>query len=120
MSKIFISFLGTNNYLPCSYEYKTKRIKNIRFVQEATIRMNCMDWSKKDRVVIFTTEKAFRQNWKNNGHRDYKTEKVLEQDGLETCLKKINGQFSYQQIFITDGRNEKEIWDIFIRVFDSI
>ena len=120
MPKIYISFLGTNDYLPCTYHHQAKKVENVRFVQEATIRMNCMDWSEKDRVVIFTTEKAFRHNWKDNGHRDYKTKKVLEQDGLETCLKKINGQFSYQQIFISNGRNEKEIWNIFTRVFDSI
>ena len=120
MPKIYISFLGTNDYLPCTYHHQAERIKNVRFVQEATIRMNCMDWTEKDRVIIFTTEKAFRSNWKDNGHIDRKTSETLLSDGLETCIKKIDGQFSYQQIFISDGKNEKEIWDIFTRVFDSI
>jgi len=55
MAKLYLSFLGTNDYIPCVYEQNNSRIENIRFVQEATIRLNCMDWSKNDRVIIFTT-----------------------------------------------------------------
>lgn len=120
MSKIFISFLGATDYLPCNYEFQSKKIENVRFVQEATIRMNCMDWSKNDRVIIFTTQKALSLNWKDNGHKDQKTGEIFLCDGLETCIKKIKGPFSYHQVNIPDGKDEKQIWDIFIRVFDVI
>lgn len=120
MPNLYLSFLGTNDYLPCTYEYLSERIANVRFVQEATIRMNCMDWQKQDRVVIFTTQKAFRQNWKDDGHRDPETgEKNLVQ-GLETSIRNIDGHFSLEQQFIPDGSNEKEIWEIFTQVFESI
>ncbi len=37
MSRVFIPFLGTNDYLPCTYFYHEKESQNIRFVQEATL-----------------------------------------------------------------------------------
>ena len=120
MPKLYLSFLGTSDYTPCTYEHQEERIENVRFVQEATIRMNCMDWLEKDRVIIFTTQKAFLCNWQDNGHRDRKTGDKIPGAGLETCIQNINGNFTYEQVPIPDGSNEKEIWDIFIQVFDSI
>ncbi len=128
MSKIYLSFLGTNNYLPCTYEYQNQRIENIRFVQEATIRLNCMNWMKDDRVVIFTTKRAFQLNWKDNkeinkkinGKINGENNPEILREGLETRIKKIQGDFSYDQIHIPDGRNEKEIWEIFLSVFEVI
>lgn len=120
MPNVFMSFLGTNDYLPCTYEFQSRQIRNIRFVQEATIRFNCENWSKDDRVVIFTTEKAYRNNWKDNGHRDAVSGEALPGSGLETCIQQIGGGFSFYQVDIPDGRNEKEIWDIFLRVFEVI
>ncbi len=120
MSKLYLSFLGTSDYLPCTYEHQAERIENVRFVQEATIRMNCMGWSEKDWVIIFTTRKADTCNWQDNGHKDRKTGENTTVAGLETCIKNSNGNFTYEQVLIPDGKNEKEIWDIFIQVFDSI
>jgi len=120
MPNLYLSFLGTNDYLPCTYEYRSERIANVRFVQEATIRMNCMDWQNQDRVVIFTTQKAFRQNWKDDGHRNPETGEKIPVQGLETCIKNIEGRFSLDQQLIKDGSNEKEIWEIFTQVFESI
>ncbi len=120
MAKIFLSFLGTNDYLPCTYEYQNKRIENIRFVQEATIRLNCMDWMEDDRVVIFTTSNAFKSNWKDNKKINPESNNEILQEGLGTRIKKICGNFSYDQIHIPDGKNEKEIWEIFLSVFEVI
>jgi hypothetical protein len=45
MARVYLSFLGTNDYLLCIYYFQEKEIQGIRFVQEATISMNCRDWS---------------------------------------------------------------------------
>jgi len=120
MGKVFISFLGTGDYLECAYKYQNRIIKNIRFVQEATIRLNCKDWSEKDRVVIFTTQQSFKHNWIDNGHKDSKTGKSLERTGLGKLLGNLNFGCSVQQVNIPDGRNEAEIWEIFSIVFNKI
>jgi hypothetical protein len=43
MGKAFLSFLGTNNYLPCSYCLNDREATPtlIRFVQEATVQFAC-------------------------------------------------------------------------------
>ena len=45
MARVYLTFLGTNDYLPCTYCFQEKEIQGIRFVQEATVSMNCRDWS---------------------------------------------------------------------------
>ena len=120
MSRIFISFLGTGDYLECAYQYQDDIIKNVRFVQEATIILNCKDWSENDRVVIFTTQEAFRKNWKNNRQKSTKTKEFLERSGLENRLNDLKLACSVKQVDIPDGRNESEIWEIFSIVFEEI
>ncbi|MCK5228737.1 MAG: hypothetical protein KAR13_00630 [Desulfobulbaceae bacterium] len=53
MSKIFVSFLGTNSYMECNYCFGDKKVANVRFVQEAMIRMFCADFGHDDRILIF-------------------------------------------------------------------
>ncbi len=120
MAKLYLSFLGTNDYIPCIYKHHDIKTENVRFVQEATIRLNCTDWSENDRVIIFTTPLSYNLNWKDNGQTDKKSGKKILQPGLETCIKNIKADFSYQQIMIPNGTNEKEIWEIFLKLFDSI
>lgn len=120
MSKIFISFLGTNDYLECSYRFQDDLIKNIRFVQEATIKLNCGNWSKNDKILIFTTKDAFKKNWKDNGQKDRTTGKHLDRIGLAKRLDNLQYSCSIKHIDIPDGRNEAQIWEIFSIVFDEI
>ncbi|MCF6246488.1 MAG: TIGR02221 family CRISPR-associated protein [Desulfobacula sp.] len=120
MAKIFISFLGTNDYLECSYKFQNKLIKNVRFVQEATIKLHCNNWSSNDKVLIFTTKNAYQNNWKDNGHKDRKTGEYLDRIGLEKRLSDLKLNCSIKQINIPDGKNEAEIWEIFSIVFDEI
>jgi len=48
MAKLFLSFLGTNNYEPCVYYQGEKpplpERRAVRFVQEATIGRYCKEW----------------------------------------------------------------------------
>jgi len=119
-AKTFISFLGTNDYLECSYNFHNDIIKNVRFVQEAIIRLNCMEWSENDRIIIFTTDKSFRKNWVDNGHIDWNTGKTSESTGLENRIRDLDLDCQWQQVFIPDGKTESEIWDIFSIVFEQI
>ncbi len=43
MAKVYISFIGTNDYLPCTYFHDEKELQNIRFVQEATLHFFVMN-----------------------------------------------------------------------------
>ena len=116
--KIYLSVLGTNDYLSCNYLYGKNEIANIRFVQEATIRMLCDDWMQKDRVVIFTTEKAYQANWLDNGHRDLETGYQKHCKGLKQCIARLDLNCEVVNTSIPDGRNEVEIWDFF-RIFEK-
>ena len=120
MAKTFISFLGTNDYLECSYKFRNEIVKNVRFVQEATIKLNCMRWSADDRVIIFTTRDSFQKNWKDNGHKDWNTGKIPDRTGLEKRINNIDLKCQWKQVSIPDGKTESEIWDIFSTVFEQI
>lgn len=53
--KVFISFLGTNNYLQTYYELKGEYSPVVRFIQQALVGFLCKDWTKNDSVMIFYT-----------------------------------------------------------------
>jgi len=120
MAKIFISFLGTNDYLECSYKYQNTIVKNVRFVQEATIKLNCTNWSTDDRVIIFTTDDSFSKNWKDNGHRDSGTGRTKDRVGLEQRIRSMDLGCQWYNVQIKDGKTESEIWHIFSTVFEQI
>jgi len=120
MARTFISFLGTNDYIQCSYKFYNDIIENVRFVQEATIRLSCMEWSEDDKVIIFTTSDSFQKNWKDDGHKDLKTGKVLDRTGLEKRINDLDLDCKWQQVLIPDGKTESEIWSIFSIVFEHI
>ena len=55
--KVFISFLGTNNYVQCRYDIGGVVSAPVRFVQEALIEHFCKEWTENDRIFIFCTSK---------------------------------------------------------------
>lgn len=72
--KVFISFLGTNNYVQCRYDINGVVSVPVRFVQEALIEHICKDWTEEDRIFIFCTSKeksgengSNEINWLDNG-----------------------------------------------------
>ena len=111
--KIYLSVLGTNDYLTCNYLHGDKEIANVRFVQEATIQMLCRGWSGKDRIVIFTTEKAYQSNWLDGGHTDKITGKPKQCMGLKQCISALGLSCKIDNRVIPDGRSEEEIWELF-------
>ena len=72
--KVFISFLGTNNYVQCRYDINGVVSVPVRFVQEALIEHWCKEWTEQDRILIFCTSKettgengSKEMNWLDNG-----------------------------------------------------
>ena len=108
MNKVFISFLGTSDYVPCTYYHGDHEAADVRFVQEALLRTECRHWNSDDRALIFTTEEAYRRNWLNNGHIDHKTGKTLTRTGLKNCVSGLDP--TIERIPIPDGRDASEIW----------
>ncbi|MCG5536813.1 TIGR02221 family CRISPR-associated protein [Ectothiorhodospira mobilis] len=63
MARLFISFLGTGNYLPCNYCLPdegdgARRVDNVRFVQTALLGLHCADFGPEDRALIACTPQA--------------------------------------------------------------
>ncbi len=115
--KIFISFLGTNNYVPCNYYDEgdeRNKVLNIKFVQEATIQLYCTDFSSNDKFYFFLTEEAKKMNWNSDGQYNKITNNYdAPNEGLKVTLDKLNLPSNPIPIDINQGFTEKEIWDIF-------
>jgi CRISPR-associated Csx2 family protein len=121
--KVFISFLGTNDYLPSNYFFGDNKITDIRFIQEAIIRIFCKDWSASDKAFIFLTQDAELQNWedielikpnkapkKNIGLKNRL--EILKNDGFLLDVKPIMN--------IPEGFLEADIWLLFDKIFEQI
>ena len=118
--KVFISFLGTNNYVETIYEFADgSKSRPVRFVQEALISAECKNWTNDDKILIFCTQKAEEKNWVNNGQD--KIESDIEKIGLEQRLKENYSIFNIvEKVNIPEGFSEKEIWSIFDIVYGKL
>ncbi len=112
MAKVFLAFLGTYDYLPCTYVAAPGEVAGVRFVQEATLQLFCQDWGEGDRILILTTEEARRKNWVDNGHLD-PDGNPLRRVGLERRLGGLGLRPPVRRVPIPEGRDEGEIWQIF-------
>lgn len=121
--KVFISFLGTTDYFPsryyrgkkfCSEVEKYVQIAALQYVQRQAV------WTKEDVAYILLTKSAEERNWCDNGHRD-REGNMKENAGLESCLNKCSFPFLCHPVTgIPEGKNEKEIWQIFKIIHDLI
>lgn len=98
--KVFISFLGTNNYTECVYSCNSINSSVVKFVQTALTNLYCNDWTSKDSILIFTTNEALK-NW----------ELLKDEYKLHVPIRNVK---------IPSGKNEKEIWDIFQIMYDVL
>ena len=122
MAKVYISFLGTNDYLPCRYQFAGNVPGGVvRFVQETTISVFCSSWTSDDRILIFTTQEAKKKNWFDDGHKNPKTPPPLGHEGLERRIRGL-GTLACQvrRIDIPDGKDEDEIWRIFQKLYENL
>jgi len=114
MARKFLSFLGINNYLACTYFLGRQESPKVRFVQEALAQIHCRDWNSEDQLVIFITPESFRRNWNDNGHGEEKCQ------GLHQCLKALHLPCEIRPVTIPDGKSEEEIWTIFNTVCNEL
>lgn len=122
--KVFISFLGTNNYLQCHYTINGKISVLTRFIQEALINHYCMEWTESDEIIIFGTDGemgSIQKNWHDGGHKKESENKEIENKGLFGILKSKNLKAKLSDItVIPKGFSEEEIWEIFSIVFGKL
>ena len=116
--KVFISFLGTGNYVESLYSINGKITNPVRFVQEALIKNLCDTWTADDRILIFCTEKAKQLNWNDNGHD--RVQEEIEKIGLQSRLMSLDLNVPFDAVDIKEGFSEKEIWSIFNVVYDHL
>lgn len=115
--KKFISFLGTSNYHYCNYSSAGKEaVKNVKYVQEATIKQHCMDY---DNFIFFLTQDALKKNWLDNGHFDTEGKQIVN-SGLQSCLNKMGLDEKLEPVVIKEGFNNEEIWGIFQSIYQKI
>ena len=127
--KVFISFLGTNNYVRCRYDINGVVSEPVRFVQEALIGYLCKDWTVKDRILIFCTSKDKTEetgskeiNWLDNGQPRVadESERIGLQHRLQDLQARIGLKAQIEEHDIEAGFSEEEIWDIFDTVYDKL
>jgi len=107
-----MSFLGTGEYVKCIYYFNGEKSPIVKYVQEATVRLFCKDWNDNDKIFIFLTEDARKNNWEDNEKNNY--------TGLKKRLKNLQINPSVEGISIPYGKNEKEIWEIFDIIFSNL
>lgn len=125
--KVFLSVLGTGFYNKCNYVDEQKQFKSVptRFVQEATLdALEVEKWSERDVVYIFTTDKAFQENWdkslKTRVRRRGTNEDVQEYIRLEKILEEKHYAASVESVPIPEGLSTEEMWNVFEIMFDKL
>jgi CRISPR-associated Csx2 family protein len=123
--KIFLSFLGTNNYVPCNYYVEsdaTQKVENVKYIQEAILQMACVDFCDTDAAYIFLTDAAKKQNWLNDGQFNIDTKAYdLSNTGLQCRLEELTVFKGIKHaVDIPEGFSTNEIMQIFQIVFDLI
>src|SRR5690606_3449421 len=94
--KVFLSFLGANNYKECVYTTEGKESRVVKYVQNAVIDLLASDF---DVYYIFCTEKAYDTHFASLQAESNKKLDVVQ---------------------IPEGFSESEIWTIFSSVFDKL
>lgn len=119
--KVFISFLGTNNYLQTHYVIEGKKTKKpVRFIQEALADHLCTNWSGKDKILIFYTKESCKKNWDDNGQERIIEDREVEKIGLCNILSKKTYSSIVEHYEIHEGFSEKEVWETFNTVYSKI
>lgn len=119
--KVFISILGTGFYGKCKYVSEDFCSTKTRFAQQAALELiKAHEWGENGACYIFTTEKAYAENWDISQRTNNHTKKIEKYTGLETILKNINLPFKPSNQFIPDGKNDEEMWEIFDVIFNLL
>lgn len=116
--KVFISFLGTTDYVECIYKFNETKSEPVRFVQEALIAQICKDWTSEDRIFIFCTSKE------TMGEEGSKEKNWFGENGLKNRLDALRESTSLkpaiEEVDINAGFTEEETWKIFNVVYSKL
>lgn len=119
--KVFISILGTGFYNKCKYVTNDFCSSETRYAQQSILELvDACQWSKDDACYIFTTEKAYKENWDVKERKNNKTKCVEKYTGLEAVLENMGLPFKPETIKIPDGKDEDEMWEIFSAIFSQL
>lgn len=122
--KVFISLLGSGTYEKGMYgKGSTFVSSSTRFIQQATLEyLDAKKWSSEDAAYILTTERAYADNWECKTHERFnkRTNVAEKYIGLREVLKEMKLPFEPEPVSISEGKDEKEIWEIFDAVFSKI
>lgn len=115
MARKFISFLGTSDYKYCSYTLNETTEKNVRFIQEALIKILCKDFSSEDSLCFMLTEAAKKKHWEAAGEACKNLEEIVN-----SVYKDKADKPKITVIDIPEGKSEEEIWLIFQKISDLL
>ena len=125
--KVFISFLGANNYISCKYcrsdENGVFKSGETKYIQVATLDylVSRETWGKEDLALILLTKMSKQKNWQDDGHTDFKTHEMISGQGLRSSLAERQYPMPIKAIEdLPDGNNQEEILDIFQQLFEQI
>lgn len=106
MSKtLFLSFLGTNNYLDCIYQFPDNQSFQTKYTQIAVIQKHI---NEIEEYIFFLTEEAKNKNWIGDGN-------------LKSELNKLNiDESKIKAIDIPNGFNNNELLNIFTELVNNI
>ncbi|MHA1595872.1 MAG: TIGR02221 family CRISPR-associated protein [Candidatus Baldrarchaeia archaeon] len=119
MGRKLLSFLGVTKYMEVShYLSKEEPAPPSPFIQESLVDLLCKDWGKNDSVVVFLTEDARRKNWLSK--EEYE-EANFDKGLKERLTSKLEPRgVRVLEVQIPEGRNEKELWEIFDKIVGVI
>ncbi len=111
----FISLLGAGGYIPCNYYLRNQKIDDCCYIQHGLIEILDKQGIVPDKIVVFTTEYAYKTNWLTN---KYDSERPGLRDELKNISKRTNIKVCTKHI--PDGQNEDELWKLFEIILDEL
>jgi len=121
--KVFITVLGTGFYSNCKYVKNDFESSETRFIQQATLEfLKVTQWSETDATLFLLTPQAKTINWNKTivERKHFSIDEKIPYKGLEKVLEEMNIPFSPTVIDIPEGKNEKEMWEIFNKLYKAL
>lgn len=122
--KVFLSFLGTSDYVPVAYYREGQEPPEAaaleKYVQKAILDKLAGEFSAEDVACIFLTGQARAANWAPDGHVDRSTGQPIPNSGLRAELSAAGYVFSVRDVAIDDRSDEASVWRIFETLYDCL
>lgn len=129
--KHFMAVLGTSLYQNCIYEIEEENFQfETEFVQLAVLEYVMKEMRPQDRITIFLTESAEKENWNTRKYtaKDVNTKArngvtVTEKDdkiGLKDLLEQRYPEKQIESVSIPEGNSTAELKEIFERMYAAI